>query len=136
MPIEPNDEAFSSPVALEPVAAAPPPADEPPPVIAASLAPSSCLSATSGPTGNSAARARVSLRSWLRNSLHPSHERTCWRTGPDTFLRPSAASASSSWTSPQVSRRALLDSASVIRARTRSDLMLGTVVPIAWAISS
>ena len=47
------------------------------------------------------------------------------------LVRPSAASASSSWTSPQVSRRAWLDSARVIRARTRSDLTAGTVVSIA-----
>jgi hypothetical protein len=50
--------------------------------------------------------------------------------------RPSAASASSSWTSPQVSWRDWVDSASDIRARTSSDLTAGTVVSIAEAISS
>ena len=80
--------------------------------------------------GASAARALLSLRSWARNSVQGSQLRTCWRTGPDALRRPSAASARSSWTSPQVSRRDWLASASVIRARTRSDLTLGTVVSI------
>ena len=58
------------------------------------------------------------------------------RTGPETLRSPSAASASSSRTSPQVSWRAWVASASEIRARTSSDLTPGTVVSIAWAISS
>ena len=49
---------------------------------------------------------------------------------------PSAASARVTWTSSQVSSRAWPDSARPIRARTSSDFTDGTVVSIAWAISS
>ena len=51
------------------------------------------------------------------------------RTGPETLRRPSAASASSSRTSPQVSWRAWLASAREIRARTSSDLTRGRWCP-------
>ena len=94
------------------------------------------LRAIRGPTGNSAASIFSLERTWERKSAHSSHSRTWRRTGAETLRRPSAASESSTRTSPQVSRRAWLASASEIRARTSSDLTEGTVVSIAAAISS
>ncbi len=94
------------------------------------------LNATSAPTGNSAAITFSLERTWERKSEHSSQSRTWRRTGPETLRRPSAASASSSRTSPQVSWRAWLASAREIRARTSKDLTEGTLVSIAAAISS
>ena len=71
-----------------------------------------------------------------RKSAHISQRLTWWRTGPDALRSPSAASASSSRTSPQVSWREWVASASDIRARTSSDLTAGTVVSIVVAMSS
>ena len=90
----------------------------------------------SGPIGAIAASVFVFERSWPRNSPQPSQRLTWWRTGPEALRRPSAASASSSRTSPQVSWREWVASASDIRARTSSDLTAGMVVSIVSAISS
>ena len=116
---------------LAPPAVAPPPAPPKP-----SLPRTKLLNATSRPAGASAAIALSLLRTWVRKSAHSSQSRTWRRTGPETLRSPSAASASSSRTSPQVSWRAWLASASEIRARTSSDLTEGTLVSIVEAISS
>ena len=89
------------------------------------------LKAIRGPTGTSAASTLSLERSWERKSEHSSQSRTWRRTGPESLRSPSAASARSIRTSPQVSWRAWLASASEIRARTSSDLTEGTLVSIA-----
>ncbi len=116
-----------------PAAPAPAPPEAPP---KPSLPAMKLLRASRPPAGKSAARTLSLERTWERKSEHSSHSRTWRRTGPVILRRPSAASASSSRTSPQVSRRAWLASASEILARTSSDLTEGTLVSIADAISS
>ncbi len=116
-----------------PVAAAAPVAALPPPKI---LPMKEVLSRASGPIGRIAASALRSLRSCLRKPAQPSQLRTWRRTGPVALVRPSAASARVTRTSSQLSVRDSLDSASVIRARTSSDLTAGIVVSMATAISS
>ena len=138
-------------------ATAPTPADSAPPVpidavpaaavLAAAVAPapdavvprcvsSSFLKTMTGPTGKTAASARLVSLSCLRNVEQRSHERRWRRTGGLVRRRPSATSPSSSRTSSQLSRRASAASASDTRARTSSDLTDGTVVSIASAIWS
>ena len=108
-------------------AAAPRQPPPPPPNRPLSLASRAPLRTSSGPAGKIAASALVSERSWVRNSRQASQALMWRRAGPSTLARPSAASASSSRTSSQVSWRAWLDSASAIRARTSRLFTPGTV---------
>lgn len=129
-------------------AAAPPPAEAPVPAAeVAAVAPepaewptwmnANCLSNASGPNGSSAASALFVSRSWTRKVEQRSQVRRCRRTGAlGRRLRPSATSPSSSRTWSQLNKRASAASASETRARTSSDLTLGTVVSIVSAICS
>ena len=89
-----------------------------------------------GPSGKIAASARLLARSCVRKLRQRSHSLTCRRTGAASDAIPSAAAPSSRRTSSQVSLRASAASARPIRARTSSDLTLGTVVSITSAICS
>ena len=124
----------AEPVATDPAPPAAVPADPAPP--SPSFPRKAALRATIGPIGMIIARTLESDFSCLRKAAQDSQSLTCRRTGPEALASPSAASASSTRTSPQVSILAWLASASEILARTRSDLTAGTVVSIASAISS
>ncbi len=97
----------------------------------------SFLSRTIGPIGSSAVSALLVSLSWTWKFEQRLQARRWRRTrAPGRRWSPSATSASSIRTSSQESMRASAASASDIRARTSSDLTLGTVVSIASAICS
>src|SRR5215216_3286131 len=138
--------AVKPPAAVIATPAMPPlPAATPPPPAATPAAPAppkpafashSFLKKISGPSGYTAASARVVLRSSTRKVRQRSQVLRWRRTGAVVRASPSATWPSSSLTSSQVRSRASAASASDTRARTRSDLIDGTVVSIASAICS
>ena len=91
---------------------------------------------SSGPIGSSIASALLFCFSVAWKPLQRSHSRVWRRTGGESLVSPSATSASSIRTSSQEIWRAWAASARPPRARTSSDLTLGTVVSIASAIWS
>ena len=137
--------AALTPAEIAPLAAALPAADAPAPPAAPAPPPlavvprwasTSFLKSSSGPTGKMAASALFVSFSVPRKAVQRSQVLRCRRTGGGIRFRPSATSPSSSRTSPHESWRASAASASDTRARTRSDLTLGTVVSMASAIWS
>ncbi|CAB4912735.1 unannotated protein [freshwater metagenome] len=121
---------MTEPAATLPTAAPP---EAPAPAVACAR---SFLTTTSGPIGKIACRERLFALRCVWNAAQRSHSLRCRRTGGETRCSDSETWPSSSRTSSQVRLRASEASASATRARTRSDLTLGTVVSIASAIWS